>query len=72
MRLEGLARLDALAQRSSKAASEYLRELNDQTDPNGYWRWCVDDACAKAANYLEWTRQRDREREKAGYEAVVR
>jgi hypothetical protein len=72
MRLEGLARLDALAQRSSKAASDYLRELNDATDPTGYWRFCVDDACAKAANFVEWKRQRDAQRAKAGYESVVR
>ncbi len=69
--MAALARHHQLAKENNVAAHSYFRQLNDTSDPTGYWRWCIDKACARAANTVAWKRQRDEQRKKAGYESVV-
>lgn len=49
---EALADLDDLARRYGVTPSAYLG-LTGTDEATLYWRWCVDDACRRAANYLD-------------------
>jgi hypothetical protein len=68
---ESLAALHRQAEGYGKAPSDYLRTLTDVTDPLGYWRWAVDQACRICANYLDWRHEQERKQQQAGYEPVV-